>query len=161
MALSRALPLVLALAALPLWPAAAQFGGTLPGTPQAPPPPQCQQLLSFRDETQKHGQALQAAGQKKAPPEEVCKLFKAFLAAETKLAEGLEENAATCGVPPEVIKQVKASRAKAAQTGKRVCDMAAQRPASLHLDWPDPLRFDAPAPHCSEKTLQPGVPCVE
>src|SRR5215470_8192836 len=129
MALSRALPLVLALAALPLWPAAAQFGGTLPGTPQAPPPPQCQQLLSFRDETQKHGQALQAAGQKKAPD--------------------------------EVIKQVKASHAKAAQTGKRVCDMAAQRPASLHLDWPDPLRFDASAPHCSEKTLQPGVPCVE
>src|SRR5713226_6999033 len=116
MTLSRAFPLVLALAALPPWPAAAQFGGipgTSPGLGTAPPP-QCQQLLSYRDETRKHGQALQAAGQKKAPAEEVCTLFKAFLAAETKLVDGLEEHSAACSVPAEVIKQVKASHAKAA-----------------------------------------------
>jgi hypothetical protein len=87
---SRVLPLALVLAALPLGPAAAQFGGMpgMPGSPgmpggpgmspggspfeqQAPrqqPPPACMQLMTNRDETQKHGQALQAAGQKKAPP---------------------------------------------------------------------------------------------
>ena len=114
MTLSRALPLVLVLAVLPLGPAAAQFGG-MPGMPGSPgmspgmpggqfgaappqPPPACQQLLTYRDETQKHGQALQAASQKKAPPEELCKLFKAFLAAETKMVKGLEDHGATCGV---------------------------------------------------------------
>src|SRR4029434_10648757 len=118
MRLSRAFPLALALMVMPLWPAAAQFGG-MPGMPggmsPAPrmsagapaaslwppeqPPPACQQLLSSRDETAKHGKALQAAGEKKAPPEEMCKLFKAFLAAESKMLKGLQEHSAPCGVP--------------------------------------------------------------
>jgi hypothetical protein len=178
MTLRWALPIALALAAWPLAPAMAQFGGMpgppgsgggVPGSPFGAqpqvPPPLCQQLLSYRDDTQKHGQALRAAGQKRAPPEEVCKLFKAFLAAETKLADGLEENAATCGVPPEVIKQVKASHAKATQTGRQVCDVA-QRGRPRFDPVVDPFAdppgsfFDAPAPRCSEKTLQSGIPCV-
>jgi len=75
MTLSRALPIVLALAALPVGSAVAQFGGMpgMPGSPGMPgapgmpgmpgagfgapqaPPPGCQQLLTYRDETQKHG----------------------------------------------------------------------------------------------------------
>src|SRR5262249_3896898 len=110
MRVSRALPLALALAVMPLPQAAAQFGGA-PGMPPAPgmspaapgasfsapqqPPPACQQLLNARDEVAKTGQALQAAGQRKAPPDEVCKLFKAFLAAETKMIKGLQEHSAT------------------------------------------------------------------
>jgi hypothetical protein len=142
MTLSRALPLALALAVMPLWPAAAQFGD-MPGMPGAPggmspatpggafsapqaPPPACQQLLSTRDDVNKHGQALQAAGQKKAPPDELCKLFKAFLTVETKMIKGLEEHSATCGVPTDVLKQVKAGHSKAAQMGKQICDAAAQ-----------------------------------
>jgi hypothetical protein len=148
---SRVLPILLVLAALPLGPAAAQFGGMpgMPGSPgmspgagspfgQAPqqgPPPACQQLMAVRDETQKHGQALSAAGQKKAPPEEICKLFKVFITAETKMVKGLEENQATCGVPPEAIKQMKGQHAKAMQMAKQVCDVAAQgaRPAGPSL----------------------------
>src|SRR6516165_8611686 len=138
MTLSRALPLALAIAVTPLWPAAAQFGD-MPGMPGSPggmspampggafsapqePPPACQQLLSNRDDVNKHGQALQAAGQKKAPPDELCKLFKTFLAVETKMIKGLEEHSATCGVPTEVLKQVRAGHSKAAQ----ICDAAAQ-----------------------------------
>src|SRR5215472_7606222 len=134
MTLSRALPLALALAVMPLWPAAAQFGD-MPGMPgssggmspampggafSAPqePPPACQQLLSSRDDVNKHGQALQAAGQKKAPPDELCKLFKAFLTAESKMLKSLEEQSSTCGVPPETIRQVKAGHGKASQMGK-------------------------------------------
>jgi hypothetical protein len=139
---SRVLPLVLVLAVLPLAPAAAQFGGMpgMPGSPgmspgagspfgQAPqqgPPPACQQLITTRDETQKLGQALSVAGQKKSPPEEVCKLFKVFIASETKMVKGLKDNAATCGVPPEVIKQVETQHNKAAAMAKQVCDVAAQ-----------------------------------
>src|SRR5262245_27281023 len=147
MTLSRALPWALALAVMPLGPAAAQFGD-MPGMPGSPgmspppgmspgmpggafsapqePPPACQQLLSTRDDVNKHGQALQAAGQKKAPPDELCKLFKTFLAVETKMIKGLEEHSATCGVPTEVLKQVRAGHSKAAQMGKQICDAAAQ-----------------------------------
>ena len=144
MTLRRALPFVLLLAALPLAPATAQFGGMpgMPGSPGMPgapwrlrrrtaaaaPPPACQQLLANRDETQKHAMALRDAGQKKAGPEEACKLFKTFLASETKMIKGLEEHAATCGVPPDVIKSVKAQHVQAAKTGKHVCDAAAQGP---------------------------------
>jgi hypothetical protein len=147
MTLSRALPWVLVLAVLPLWPAAAQFGG-MPGMPGmspgvpggqfgAPPqpPPACQQLLTYRDETQKHAKALQAAGDKKAPPEELCKLFKAFLSVETKMMKGLEEHSATCGVSAEVIKQVKAGHSRASQMSKQICEVAAQgaRPSGPSL----------------------------
>ena len=106
-----------------------------PGTPGMPggafsapqaPPPACQQLLGNRDEVSKHGQALQAAGQKKVPAEELCKLFKAFLSVEDKMLKGLEEHSATCGVPPEVLKQVKAGHSKASQMSKQICDVAAQ-----------------------------------
>jgi len=145
MTLRRALPFALLLAALPLAPAAAQFGGMpgMPGSPGAPgapgggspfgaqpqqPPAACQKLLTFREETQKHAQALQAAGQKKVKPDELCKLFKAYLGAESKLVKSLEESYATCGLPADVPKQVKASHAKASQMGKNVCDMAAQGP---------------------------------
>ena len=151
MRFSRVLPLGLALVVLPLWPAGAQFGGMpgmpgspgmSPGTPGAPfgapqqgPPPACQQLITYRDETQKHGQALSTAGQKKLPPEEICKLFKVFLSAETKMIKGLEEHSTTCGVPPDLIKQVKAGHSKASQMSKQVCDVAAQgaRPAGPSL----------------------------
>jgi len=152
MRVSRAVPLALALAVVPLWQAAAQFGG-MPGMPGSPgmspapgmspgmpgmpggafsapqaPPPACQELLSNRDEVTKHGKALQAAGQKKVPPEELCKLFKVFLSVEDKMLKGLEEHSATCGVPAEVLKQVKAGHSKASQMGKQVCDVAAQGP---------------------------------
>jgi hypothetical protein len=82
----------------------------------------------LRDETGKHGQALQAAGKKKAPPEELCKLFKTFIAAESKMIKGLEEHRVTCGVPADAIKQVQAGHGKATQMAKRICDAAAQGP---------------------------------
>ena len=78
-------------------------------------PRPCQQLLTLRDETQKHGAALQAARQKKAKPDEICPLFQAFLAAEAKMIAGLEENSATCAVPAELISQVKSAHDKATQ----------------------------------------------
>jgi hypothetical protein len=177
---SRVLPLALALAMWLLWPAAAQFGG-MPGMPGSPgmspgggmsspfggppqpqqpqqgPPPACEKLMGYRDETTKHGQALQAAGQKKAQPDEVCKLFKAFLTAEGKMLKGLEENSATCGVPPDVIKQVKVAHAKYAQMGKQVCEVAAQgaRPAAPSLS--DALGTTPTMPDASAANRGPGT----
>ena len=96
--------------------------------PQQGPPPVCQQLLSYRDETAKHGQALQAAGKRKAPADEICKLFKAFVAAETKFVNALEENSGPCQVPDEAIKQVRLGHSKASETAKNICEAAARGP---------------------------------
>jgi len=147
----RALPLALALAAMPLWPAAAQFGG-MPGMPGSPgmspagpgmstpggafsapqePPPACQQLLAIRDEVGKHGKALQAAGEKKAPAEELCKLFKAFLASEGKLLKGLQ------------------GHGKASEVGKKVCDAAAQGPRQAAPSLADALGAAPTVPDAS------------
>jgi hypothetical protein len=173
MIFSRALPWVLALVVLPLSPASAQFGG-MPGMPGSPgmspgmpgagfgapqePPAACQQLLTYRDETAKHGQALHAAGQKKVPPEELCKLFKAFLAVEGKMVKGLEENSATCGVPSEVLKQVKVSHNKASEVGKQVCDAAAQGPRPSGPSLSDALGTTPLVPDASTATKKgPGT----
>jgi hypothetical protein len=121
MTLHRPWLLIPVLAILPLWPALAQFRGMPGPPPQQEAAPACQQLLTLRDETQKHGAALQAASQKKAKPDEICPLFQTFLAAEARMIEGLEENSATCGVPAEVIRQVKFAHDKASQMGKQVC----------------------------------------
>jgi hypothetical protein len=92
MTFHRAFSLAVVLAALVLGRAAAQDGvpghpglGSVWPTPQQTPAV-CLQVLANREETQKHGQALQAAGRKKALPEEICKLFKGFLAAETTMS---------------------------------------------------------------------------
>jgi hypothetical protein len=170
MTLSRVLPLVLVLAVLPLGAADAQFGGMpgspgMPGVPGMPesqgmpgasfgapqqgPPPVCQQILSYRDETGKHGQALQAAGKRKAQPEEACKLFKAFIAAETKFLKALEEHSATCGVPADAIKQVKLGHSKASQAAKNVCDAAAQGPRPTGPSLSDALGTTPTVPDAS------------
>jgi hypothetical protein len=169
MTFNRALPVALMLAVLPLEALNAQFGG-MPGLPGAPgmpggmpessgmpgfsapqqgPPPACQQILSARDETAKHGQALSAASKKKPPPDEACKMFKAFVAAETKFIKALEENSATCGVPPDVIKQVKVAHGRATQTAKNVCDSAAQPPRPAGPTLSDALGTTPTVPDAS------------
>src|SRR4029078_7447038 len=103
----------------------ARAGSGAPRPQQQQPPPACQQLMTLRDETQKHGQALQAASQKKASAEELCKLFKVFLAAATIMLRGLEEQSTTCGVPPEVLQQVRSGHSRASQTSKQIWEVAA------------------------------------
>jgi hypothetical protein len=169
---SRVLPLVLLLAALPLGPAAAQFGGMpgLPGGPGGPPgtspgfgpspfgapqpqepPSVCRQILSYRDDVEKTGLALQGASKRKAQPDEVCKLFKAFIAAEGKMLKGLQDNSSTCGVPPDAIKNLKEQHSKANQMGQRVCEAAAQGPRQAGPSLSDALGTTPPVPDVSDK----------
>jgi hypothetical protein len=44
------------------------------------------------------------------------------------MIKALEERSATCRVPVDVIKQVKTAHDKASDTGKRICEVATQRP---------------------------------
>jgi hypothetical protein len=91
-------------------------------------------LLALRDETQRHGIAIQKANERKATVQEACKLFRNFLGAEAKFIKSLEENTRTCGVPGDAIKQAKEGHDKAGQTGKQVCDAAAQGPRPVFPD---------------------------
>jgi hypothetical protein len=129
-----------------------QFGGTpgmpgMPGAvpggfrgPPAGPPPACRELMSMRDELQRHGTAIQKANERKATVQGACKLFKNFLDAEARFIKSLEESSRTCGVPGDAIKQAKEGHSKASAIGKQVCDAAAQgpRPAGPTGDfWPN------------------------
>jgi hypothetical protein len=172
MTFSRALLVALMLAVLPLEAAYAQFGGMpgLPGgggmpgmpggmpeqqgmpgfgAPQQGPPPECQQIMAARDETAKHGQALQGLNKRKGPPEEACKLFKAFVAAETKFVKALEDNSSLCRVPADVIKQVKVAHGRASQAAKNVCDAAAQGPRPTGPSLSDALGTTPTVPDAS------------
>jgi hypothetical protein len=142
MGLRWGIPIVLAIAVLTLGPAAAQFGGMPgmpggPGTPGMPggpgfgaprqaPPAECQQLITLRDETEKHGKALQAAGKRKAGPDVACKLFKAYLGSEMKMIKALERNGARCGAPSDLPKQIRTAHVKAEAAAKQICEVAAQ-----------------------------------
>jgi hypothetical protein len=103
-------------------------GGGGFGGPPAGPPPACRELMSMRDEVQKHGTAIQKANERRATVQEACKLFKNFLAAESKFIKSLEDSTRSCGVPPDAIKLAKDGHTEASAIGEEVCDAAAQGP---------------------------------
>jgi hypothetical protein len=123
--------------------AGAQFGG-MPGLPGGPPgqvpggggrpppgPPACQELLELRDQTQKHGLAIQKGNERKATVQDACKLFKTILAAETQFIRRLEDNSRICGVPPDAIK-----RDITACRNRHTCESEPQ------LSWISPSNHD-------------------
>ena len=126
--------------------AGAQFGGMpgMPGSggfggpPQAPPP-QCQELLSIRNSLQKHGQAIEAANERKADVKLACRLFRNYLATEARMIKALDTNGPSCGVPPQINQQVRQSHATAQKIGKQVCDAAARGPAQTAPSLSDAL----------------------
>ena len=137
--------------------AGAQFGG-MPGVPggggfgppQAPPP-QCQELLSIRESLQKHGQAIEAANQKKADVKVACRLFRNYLSTEARMIKALDTNGPSCGVPPQINQQVRESHARASKIGKQVCDAAAHGPAQAGPSLSDALGASPPLPDSSKK----------
>ena len=135
---------------MPVMPGGVPGGGGFGGPPQGPPPA-CRELLSMRDEVQKHGTAIQKANERKATVQEACKLFRNFLSAEAKFIKSLEDNSRACGVPPDAIKQAKDGHTKASAIGKQVCDAAAQgsRPFWLpRRDSRKPGRFQDDEDDC-------------
>jgi hypothetical protein len=142
--------LSIAILAVAIEHAGAQFGG-MPGTPPggpgtggfgnppSGPPPQCQALLSIRDDLQKHGAAIQAANKKKSDVKIACQLFRTYIATEAKMLRMLEADGSSCGAGPQVLQQVRDSHVKAQQIGKQVCDAAR-----------GPYRYDLPPEHWRE-----------
>jgi hypothetical protein len=82
------------------------------------------QFLPLREEAQKRGQLIKAAGDRHAGPDEACKLIKNFAQAEIKMLTYVEKNSEKCGIPSQVTDQLKAGHKNTEALQTRVCDVA-------------------------------------
>ena len=83
-------------------------------------------FIPLREEAEKRGKMIKAAGERKAGPEEACKLIGNFGQAEIKMIKFVESNAARCGIPPQVADQMKTGHKNTEGMQKKVCGMAQQ-----------------------------------
>jgi len=128
------------------------FGG-------GPPPPSAgaadacmKNFLPLREETEKRGKMIKAAGDRKAPPDEACKLIGNYSQAETNMIKYVEANSTKCGIPPHVADLLKNGHKNTEKMLKQVCSAAQQgrgrEPAGPVGDfWPagdDGIRARAP-----------------
>jgi hypothetical protein len=116
-------------------------GGAAPisGNPSsfAPPAPPTQQggaaaqacmngFIPLREDAEKKGKLIKAAGDRKAGPDEACKLIKNYGAAEMKMIKYIEANSSKCGIPPSAGEQLKAGHKNTEALEQRVCGVAEQ-----------------------------------
>jgi hypothetical protein len=107
------------------------------GMPQAGGPPQaggsqdaCMKgFMPLREEAEKRGKLIKAAGERKAPPDEACKLIGNFGQAEIKMIKYVEANATKCGIPPQIGEQLKTGHQNTEKMQKQVCAVAQQAQA--------------------------------
>ena len=83
-------------------------------------------FMPLREEAEKRGKMIKAAGERKAAPEEACKLIGNFGQAEIKMIKFVETNAARCGIPPQVADQMKTGHKNTENMQKKVCGVAQQ-----------------------------------
>lgn len=118
--------------AFPSGGAAPVMGGGFGGGPQGPsqggPPDDCMKgFLPLREEAEKRGKLIKAAGDRHAPPDEACKLIKNFGQAETKMIKYVETHAAKCGIPQQIADQLKNGHKNTESMQSKVCNVAQQQ----------------------------------
>jgi len=107
------------------------------GMPQAGGPPQaggsqdaCMKgFMPLREEAEKRGKLIKAAGERKAPPDEACKLIGSFGQAEIKMIKYVEANATKCGIPPQIGEQLRTGHKNTEAMQQKVCAVAQQAQA--------------------------------
>lgn len=103
--------------------------GAPPPQQQAGPPggDECmKKFLPLKQEAEKRGAAIRAAGARKAPPDEACKLIGAFSQSEIKMIRYVETNSQKCGIPADVAQQMKDGHKNTESMQKKVCEVAQQ-----------------------------------
>ena len=83
-------------------------------------------FLPLREDAEKKGKLIKAAGDRHAQPDEACKLIKNYSAAEVKMIKYVETNASKCGIPAEVADQLKSGHKNTEGLEQRVCNIAQQ-----------------------------------
>jgi hypothetical protein len=84
-------------------------------------------FVPLREDAEKRGKLIKAAGERHAPPDEACKLIGSFGQAEVKMISYVETNAAKCGIPPQIADQLKTGHKNTEKMQKQVCAAAAQQ----------------------------------
>lgn len=109
-------------------------GGAFGGPPQAAPMGQqagndacMNDFMKLRQEAEKRGKAIQAAGQRKAPPAEACKLIAQFASAETNMIKYVVSNSKKCGIPSEIADQLRKGHKNTEGMQQKVCAIAEQQ----------------------------------
>jgi hypothetical protein len=101
--------------------------GPAPPSQAGGPPDDCmKKFMPLREEAEKRGKLIKAAGERKAAPDEACKLIGNFGQAEIKMIKFVETNAARCGIPPQIADQMKTGHKNTENMQKKVCGMAQQ-----------------------------------
>jgi hypothetical protein len=83
-------------------------------------------FIPLREEAEKRGKLIKAAGDRHASPDEACKLIGNFGQSELKMIKYVEANSAKCGIPAQVADQLKAGHKNTEALQKRVCNVAEQ-----------------------------------
>jgi hypothetical protein len=82
----------------------------------------------LRQEAEKRGNAIKAAGQRRAPPDEACKLISSFSQVEVKMVKYVETNSQKCGIPPQIAEQLRNGHKNTEAMQQKVCALAQQQP---------------------------------
>jgi hypothetical protein len=99
-----------------------------PAQPQASPPDECMKgFLPLRQEAEKRGKLIKAAGERHAPADEACKLIESFGQSEIKMIKYVETHAAKCGIPPQISDQLKGGHKNTESMQQKVCAVAQQQ----------------------------------
>jgi hypothetical protein len=100
---------------------------TQQGGPGGGPSQACMNgFMPLREDAEKKGKMIKAAGERHAQPDEACKLIKSYGAAEAKMIKYVETNASKCGIPAQVGDQLKAGHKNTEALEQRVCNAAQQ-----------------------------------
>jgi hypothetical protein len=83
-------------------------------------------FVPLREEAEKRGKLIKAAGDRHAPPDEACKLIGNFGQAEIKMIKYVESHAAKCGIPQQIADQLKNGHKNTESMQKKVCAVAQQ-----------------------------------
>lgn len=84
-------------------------------------------FVPLREDAEKRGKLIKAAGERHAPPDEACKLIGSFSQAEVKMIKYVESHAAKCGIPPQIADQLKSGHKNTESMQKKVCQVAQQQ----------------------------------
>ena len=83
-------------------------------------------FIPLREDAEKKGKLIKAAGERHAGPDEACKLIRNYSSAELKMIKYVETNSAKCGIPGQVADQLKAGHKNTEGLEQRVCGVAEQ-----------------------------------
>ena len=102
------------------------FGSGPPPQASGPPDACMKGFIPLREDAEKRGKMLKAAGERKMGPDEVCKLLANYGAAEVKMIKYIEANATKCGIPAQVGDQMKTGHKQTEAMQAKVCGVAKQ-----------------------------------